>query len=307
MRPLKVALIHRPGNVPGERNYGPWSYPVPEFDVTPFAVQAKHGIDVRLSDYRGFDLVVHEDGKSRIFWDRRAGGPPVAYVVTDSTLSEDHYRGRLAQAKRSDLVLVDWDRLERFAETGRPVRRFAYAVNDRRFYPRDVAKSFDVGVYANCRGVEAREEMVRWLRGVCGRRGWDYDFGTYPGEAYAEKIARTRVVVHLERTPTTRAHRVFDVMASGTALLTSPLPAVSGEEREAGRHYWEWRDRGELEERLGLLLQTGEWEEVAAAGAELAHRAHVWDVRARQLRATLEEVWPGIGQGEGERVAVATS
>ncbi len=290
MRSLAVALLHREAKSMIERVYGPWSYPVPEFAVQHFPLTGKHVVLSR-RDFAAYDLIVQEDGRLWIDW--RGNGPPLAYVVTDSTLSEQHYRDRYEQARQADLVLVDWDRLERFADLGRPVRRLSYSVNDRLFRDSGQQRAVDVGVYMNL-DIPRRRELALFLADHCQQRGWRLEVATFAGPAYAAAFGRTKLAVQLERTATTRAHRVFDALAAGCCLLTTPEPAVSGEERQAGRHYREWLDLPGLGEQIDWLLVSGEWQTVARAGYELVHRAHTWSVRARQLRQTLAEVFPWL-------------
>jgi hypothetical protein len=290
MKPLRVALVHREAESMLNRTYGPWSYQVPEFEVEHYPFTGKDLVLDR-ARFAGHDLIVQEDGRLWIEW--HGNGPPLVYVVTDSTLSEQHYRDRYQQAAYADLTLVDWDRLERFEGEGRRVARCSYSVNDRLFYDRGVARTVDVGVHMNFNAPE-RREMVAFLEESCRRHSWVLDVGTYNRERYAEAFSLSKIVVNLERTLTTRAHRVNDVMASGACLLTTPLPDVPGEERQAGWHYREWRGLADLERQIDALLTTGEWEQVAQAGHELVHRAHTWTVRARQLRALLGQVFPAL-------------
>lgn len=278
------------------RTYGPWSYRVPEFEVEHYPFTGKRLVldRARFADH---DLIVQEDGRLWVEW--QSNGPPLIYVVTDSILSDRHYRDRFQQAAYADLTLVDMDDLARFEGEDRRVARCSYSVNDHLFYDRGLPKVIDVGVYMNLNAPE-RRTMAAFLEDACRRRGWSLDVSTYVGERYAEAFNRTRIAVHLERTPTVRAHRLFDAMACRTCVLTSPEPAVSGEERQAGMHYREWTDLVDLEQQIDALLTTGEWEQVAQAGYELVHRAHTWAVRARQLRTLLGQAFPQLtGEARG--------
>ena len=275
---------------------GHWSYPVPEFtwDVYPLPRRFELDLDQFVGDY---DLVFHEDTKA---WGSFVGDRsrlPVVYMVRDSTLSEDHYRVRVQQAReQADLILVDWDRLERFEGLGVPVRRLSHCVNERLFRDYGEPKIIDVAFHMACKGCPGRAELRDWLREFCAARGYSYAAGIMIGEEYPKALSRAKIVVNLERTPDTRAHRVFDALACRTCLLTSPEPEVSGEVRQAGLHYVEWRTYEELGEQIDVLLKTGAWENYARHGYWLVHQHHTWWIRAGELRKILLEVFPKLAE-----------
>jgi hypothetical protein len=283
---MKVALIHRdtPRLGEGGRMVGWWSYPVKglEWDHFPMGKRFR----VRRSDYPEYDLIVYEDGK---LWGEilRDEGPTVAYHVVDSTLSEGHYRHRLREARRNaDLVLVDFDRLERFEGLGMPVYRFGYCVNERLFYPRG-EKEFEVGSFQG-RTAE-RGLLERYLTLFCERRGYRFAAGRRFGEDYARAMAACKIVVNLNRNRETRNHRLFDAMAGRSCVLTNYVPPVSGEERIAGVHYVEMVDwRVEVGGWIERLLGAGEWEKYAEAGYRLVRERHRWGVRAGELTVNSE-------------------
>jgi hypothetical protein len=293
VKALKVALITRPGSIPGERNVGAWAYAVPEFTWRHYEVPKGHHLNrVR---FTGFDLIVWEDGKSSITWEGK--GPPIAYVVADSTLSEEHYQQRLRLGTQADIILVDWDRLERFEQLGKPVRRFSYAVNDRRFKDWGEAKTIDVAYHLH-ENTPERKELGDWLAGFCQERSYAFARGTRLGDEYARAFSRARVTVDLPRNPFNRDHRLFDAMGCRTWVLTRPVPDVSGEQRVVGYDYQEWDSLEVLATRLDKVLSLDpDWERGLRdswdAALECVQTYHTWKVRARELRATLAEL--GIG------------
>src|SRR5262245_34298610 len=104
---------------------GAFSYPVPEFEWKHFSLGKGFDCDTRQFKEQGFDLIFHEDGGNYGNYTHRA--IPIVYHAIDSTLSEDnHYSPRFIQAQKSDLILVDHDRLERFNIGGVPTMRWAY-------------------------------------------------------------------------------------------------------------------------------------------------------------------------------------
>lgn len=286
MRRLKVALIHRDSpRLMAERMVGWWAYPVPQFTWDHFP-QLKH-FGRKRSDFQGYDLIFYEDGKISGQITRDAD-IPVAYLVVDSTLSEKHYQARLAQARlNADLVLVDWDRLERFEGLGLPVRRFSYCVNDRLFYDRCLPRQTDVGSFQG--GTEDRRKLEADLREWCKQKGFIFATGVMPHEEYALAMSRCKVVINTNRNKHTRGHRLFDALACRTCLLTNPTPDVSGEYRTLNQHYLQYRSWDELKTILEFLIQSDAWAVFADAGHDLVHIHHTWSARAAELREIIHE------------------
>ncbi len=294
--PLRVLLCCRDSPRSREgRMIGEWSYAVPEFVWDIRAMP--RWFDCDLDAIQGYDLLVHEDTKAWGVWRGDHKRLPVVYMVRDSTLSDDHYRQRLRQAKeQSDLVLVDWDRLERFEGLGVPVRRCSHSVNERLFRDYGEGKTVDVAFHAACKGSPERAELQAWLYEFCQARGYRYACGVMVGHDYPRALSRAKIVVNLERNATTRAHRVFDALACGTCLLTSPEPEVSGEVREAGVHYLEWQGYEDLGAKIDRLLSTGAWQAYARQGYRLVQGYHTWGRRAQEMRAIINEALPWVGR-----------
>lgn len=283
---LKVALVHRdsPRNM-ADRMVGYWSYPVPEFEWDHFPVGKGFRIDKDELAARGYELIVYEDAKIYGEFVGEAG-LPVCYVVVDSTLSEGHYRHRVREAAQCDLILVDWDGLERFEHLGKPVARFSHCVNDEYFRDLGLERDIDVGSFQG--DTPARKALEERLAVFCRQRGYRFEWGTRGWDDYARDMASCKVVLNLNRNPSVRGHRIFDAMACGACLVTSPVPDVPWEPRKAGRDYVEFADFGDLAVKLDSLLQGGLWREVAANGERLIKRWHTWAIRAQQLRWILE-------------------
>lgn len=289
MKSLRVALIHRdsPRSM-DKRMVGIWSYPVPEFTWEHFP-QTK-GFVIQKKTLKDFDLIFYEDGKLKN-GQFVGAGPPVAYYVVDSTLSQKHYEVRRQQAAATDLVLVDHDNLQRFRwRDGPPVRRLSHCVNDKWFKDYGLAKDVDVSFHCRTKGSSARAKMNKRLRKFCESEGYVYASGVRHDEKYGMAFNRSKVTVNLGRTPTNRPHRIFDAPACRTCLVTSTLPDV-------------------VEEVTGDVIPYGSNEELTAVLTALmddpmlctqhtsdqyAHirRSHLWSVRAGQLRQIL---WEELG------------
>jgi hypothetical protein len=293
MKPLRVLLATK-GNSAGRflrdnRMVGYWSYDVPEFTWEHLPIW-KGSDPVSMRGWnRKYDLVFLEDGTWPVWEDRCL---PVVFYVVDSTLDRNlHYMPRLALAKECDLVLVDHDRLERFAGAGRPVRRWGYCVNDRLFRDYALEKDVDVCAHFNSGGgndggrLELGCNLDRW----CGLMGYAYAGGPRYDEEYARAFNAAKISANWPRWSINRSHRTFDVMACRSCLLTGPIPDVSGEERTAGRDYVQAETHEEFYLQATDLLETGRWREVADNGYKLVQEKHTWATRAGELRRMLKE------------------
>jgi len=287
MRPLRVALvINERKRFP--RSVGWWSYDVPEFDVVHIPVSEGTVWSRKRLSRAGFDVAVWED-------DKAYGGPsdvgvPVAYVIVDSNLSTPHFQQRLQCAHRADLLLIDSDVLQRFRSTGKKIRRFNYCVNDTLAKDWGEQKIVDVCYHAHIRDIVPRRAAEQALRRFCYERNLNCMIGKIcNGEGYMRAFNRSCISLHVSSVPQTRAHRVFDVMACRSALLSSQLPAIEGDDITAGVHYVDFARPDDIGKRVEELLEGGRWREIAEAGYELVHRRHTWAARARELREILSQ------------------
>ena len=286
MKPLRLALVHRASGRSLRRMGGPFCYEVPEFTWEHFPVIPN--FRAKRADFAGFDAIIYEDGK--LHGSITGKGPPVVYMVGDSTLSEAHYQlRRRVAAQSADLVLVDWDQLERFANQFVPVRRLSYCVNDRLFCPRG-DKQHDVTFLARFKGAPERYTLAKIIKSAAEKRGWLVSIGHLDGMAYSRAFSEAKIGVNLARNATTRNYRVFDVMASGSCLLTDPVPPVSDEPgRDVGVHYAEFETLEEVPDKVAWLLAEDRWEGYAERALESVRKHHTWAVRAGQLRAILAD------------------
>ena len=287
MKPLKVALIIRPYDHlknRDDRTIGLFSYAVPELEWE-HHMQAKT-FSINRGYFKDYDAIVLEDG---LFGNFYGDGPPVIGIFWDTTWTDRHYKDRLAQAAKCDLVLIGHDQLRRFKPCGKPVRRLSYCVNDKLFKDYGLPRSVDVTFHNRIVASRARRRLEIRLAEFCRSRGYSFNSGELPLEPYAKAFNSAKVNVNLCQSKRNRPHRVFDVMASRGCLLTSRLPCVSGEEREAGVHYVEYYRHTKSFKLIDWLMESGEWQRVADAGYELVQRQYTWKVRAVQLRQIIRE------------------
>jgi hypothetical protein len=213
-------------------------------------------------------------------------------------------------------VLLDHDKPENWKSPNFQARQLPYAVNERYYRDRGLRRDIDVGFYCVWTHSPARPAFSAWLAEHCRKRGWVYwtTGGQNVKQEYASLLARTKVVVHLNRTANTRPARIFDCAASGAAFLSNPMPAVIGECWEPWVHYGvfdvpiddyvlngaprgPFRDTEMLQVANGLDLMLGsnpEWENIAAEAKERVLSCHTWECRSWDLRGILCDTFPRL-------------
>jgi len=283
---LKVALVVKNSASTQERecrNMGYWSYPVPEFHWQHFVFGGKRAYANGMND---FDVVIQEDAGP---WHYRHLKRPHIFIAIDSTLSQAHLDTRLGRGKQADLILVDHDRLKNFEPLGVPIRRLNYCVNDRLM--RDYGEGRDIDVSFHCagNGQPERREVRHLLSEYCQVHDLTFGSGILPLPEYARAMARSKIIVNWPRTPANRPHRVFDAMACGACLVTGSLPDVPGDERVPDRDYIQVERMQDIPQTIDWLLESGKWQEVGQAGKRIVAKYHTWAIRAKQLRAILQE------------------
>jgi hypothetical protein len=266
-----------------ERPMGMWSYFIPEFQWD-FLYLGKEFVADTASYAKTYDFIFHEDGGN---WGQFKGNAlPILYHVIDSTLSEKHhYLPRFEQAKQASLILVDHDRLERFAGTGRKVVRFEYCINDKVFKDYELEKTTDVAFH--CGGSEDRQKVRVFLHDLCRKQRWTYTSGVLPLFEYAKAMNRAKITVNWPRAEGNRPHRVFDAIACWSRLLTAPIPENTQSHILPGNDYTVFRDTEDLEDKIADLLARREW--VWRTGSSIVHEYHTWAARARQLRELVKQ------------------
>ena len=316
MRPLRVALVHRGNPRRYARIDGQFAYPVPEF-VWEHVEVHKSGQNLDINKWQGkYDLVWLDPGKYSYLniLSPKAEKHKVksVYWALFPTLTQGHLNKDQARAKwNANLVLLDHDNVNRWEGLGVPVRRLAYSVNERYYYDRGLERDIDVNFACYREYSHERPALDAWLRGYCERRGWSYASGSgYTSEDYALVMARSKVMVHILRTPLTRPPRMFDTAACGTAMLSNPMPVVSGEHFDPGTMYRVFNkpfsevcanDRNpaqvaldddvcsEIITQLDYLLTGDNWRGVAETAKEYVLANHTWATRSAELRQIVRE------------------
>lgn len=326
MKPLHVVLIHSPSLLdPHWRAmYGTFSYPVPEFEVLDHIVTPRNTkTEFDLRGWRGrCDLVIHEDTRNWGSYGPRATRPPVAFRVLDSTECAKHYFWRRDQAGRADIIMLDMDPAERFADLGKPLVRSTFGLDERCFPDRQQTRDIDVLYPVGEARSRVRPALGLWLRDFCTRRGYSYVGPPFleentmskslPFADYVDLLNRSKIVINTNRTPLTRSARIFEVMACGACLVSEPPPVIEGEDFVAGRHYVGFAglpvdgrqedgpavtfgpdDLPDLARALDWLVKDNRaCRKITRAGQHYVLAQHTWSARATALRAALAEVLP---------------
>ena len=316
MKPLRVALVHRGQAYRYTRIDGQFAYPVPEFAWEHVEVH-KSVQNLDINAWVGkYDLVWLDPGKYSFLniLSPKAEKHKVKSIYWSlyPTLTQGHLKKERARAQyNANLALVDHDNLKNWEGLGIPARRLAYSVNERHYYDRGLERDIDVNFACYREYSHERPALDAWLREYCGRRGWTYASGSgYAGDEYAVLMARSKIVVHILRTPQTRPPRMFDTAACGTAMLSNPMPVVSGEHFEPHQMYSVFNmpfsvacanERhppqatmddtvcAEIVTRLDELLANNNWREIAENAKSYVLSCHIWQHRATELRQIVHE------------------
>lgn len=282
MSQLKVAVICRQkGHAELRAKLGWWSYPVPEFRW--LLCPQSDGFAINTADLQlaGCHVIVHED------WVRGelvGHHLPCFYSVVDSNTSARRLEQYRAYAHRqADVVLLDQDDPAQWAGLDLSVHHWPYAVNETVFKPGP--KTVDVACHVE--RTPARQALVGRLAEWGQHQPYHIALSNGLSSAdYAAALGRAKIVVHLSTHPPCRSHRVFDALAAGACLLTSPLPDT-GDGFRPGTHYLEWHDFAELTHLIDDLLTTGAWQMTAEQGRAFVLERHTWRIRATELNAIM--------------------
>jgi len=289
MKPLNVGLLLREGDRFALRQELRWcgffSYAVPEFTVDQIVVEPRSVVDCSaLTDY---DVLVCEDETVCSF---EGEGPPIVSLTWDGTLSREHLHRRRRQAAMCDLILVEHDALDRYQGLGKPVRRLLFAVNDHVYKDYELEKTIDISFNCRYKHRPDRANLDLFLREFAPAAGLVYSAGYIDDPIeYAQALARSKIVVNLSKTPYCRNFRFFEVMASRSCLLSSPMPGVSGDHMALGSHYHEYNNFAQLAGKITSLLTDDRWQLKADRGFALIQERYTWSIRAQELRVILQQ------------------
>lgn len=254
---------------------------------------------INWKDYKNqnFDLVFHEDYP---YGNIIGLDVPYVFLSIDSTLSDEHYKARFEQARRADLVLVDHDNVNRFFNVNHKTIQFPYCVNDKIFFRYEIEDDRTNDIAYHCSssahaGIEQRKHIRQLLHDLSQKHHWSYRSGILEIHHYAESFRTSKIVVNQTRTPANRPHRIFDAMACGAMVLSSPLPNANQDGLFYGLDYETYFDDLDLELKLsGNLIQKNlndkyYYSVIANNGYNKVVQNHIWSIRAKQLREIINK------------------
>jgi len=294
VKPLKIALICKNENSKkrNDRAMGYFSYDVPGFTWGHFTPGKNFIIDLDDLKSDGYDLVFHEDYP---YGNYIGDSIPVVFLSIDSTLSNEHSQDRFNQSQRANLVLVDHDLLELYStRLKQPVYQFPYCVNDKIFYRDDTKERInDIAFHCSSSahvGSDERKRIRRLLHDLSVKHNWSYRSGVLDIHDYAESFRTSKIVVNQSRTPINRPHRIFDAMACGAMVLTSPLPYTIDDKLKYAIDYDVFENDNWLEKQLDFYLNHPlSLESTALSGYTNVLLNHTWSIRAKQLREIINK------------------
>lgn len=294
MKPLHIAVIVKNQNSTKRDNraMGYFSYNVPEFTWEFILPGKRFNFDwQKFKGERQFDLIIHEDYPYGIIKNLNI---PYVFLDIDSTLSDAHYRDRFKQSQMADLILVDHDDLNRFFNPQHAsVIQFPYCVNDKVFYRDDRIRNIDIAYHCSSSahaGINERKRIRNLLDELATKHNWVYRSGVLPLEQYAESFRTAKIVVNQSRTPNNRPHRIFDAMACGAMVMTSPLPFKKSDKIVDFDTHVEFGNDKALESHLEFFLNNKEQLDLMANdGYSSVIQNHTWSIRAKQLREIINK------------------
>lgn len=324
MKPIRILLLHRNEWYRWHRIDGQFAYDVPGLTWAHKRVNTTFKMDLSGLE-NDYDVIWWDDGKHRRCEITPGPGKrqvPIVNQVLYPTLNESTFRTRLRRAcNHADAVMLDHDRLERWAQFPRHARRLAYSVNENYYREQGFVRDIDVGFYYVTGYSKERPALDEWLEDFCGRKGYSYRStkGKNIKTRYAHLLARTKVIIHINRTPQTRPPRIFDSAACGAAFLGNLVPQVSGENWESGQHYVQFETPASMDYKpfkshphytdaqcrqvingLEYLLDGENWEQIAKQAQQYVMSCHLWRHRAVELRGILLDIFPQLRKGREE-------
>lgn len=233
-----------------------------------------------VSPFGKYDLNIHvdwgEDGLAAILPYQPFDTPhPFAYWMSDThikTAHHDSYDYRLSVAKKADFVFAaQKEAIERLKKDGieNPIW-LPHAVEPQAYPKIDLlTKKYDVCFVGHVNSDNRLDALDRLFREFP-----NFYFGQQLFESAARKFAESKVVFNIAMTNDVNM-RNFEVMATGSFLLTSYLPDFADLGLIDGKHLVLYRDMDECIEKAKFYTEhDAERETIAQAGYEEVIKNH---------------------------------
>jgi len=196
-----------------------------------------------------------------------------------------------AYAKRATWTSATFsDVTEYFRKTGAQAFWIPQGVNTELFTSESVEKSWDV-VFVGSRTPD-RTAYIKFLHRsginvVCYGEGWENEPIFH--EQLVDVYRKSRIVLNFRRSGTGFSIRVFQVLGTGTFLLSEYCPDLETF-FERGAHLDWFRDKKEMLDKIRrYLADEEEREHIARAGCRFVHDKHSWHCVMRRIVNIMNE------------------
>ena len=223
---------------------------------------------------------------------------PSAYVTSDTHLGFEY---RLEKAKEFDHVFCNQERAVReFDERGVEARWLPHAVEPRA-YPNtpECIKKYDVGFV----GFVTFEKRADALDRVY-REFPNFFYGQRLFEEAAEVYRKSRIVFNTSAEDDVNM-RLFEVLATGSFLLTEHVPSIGDFGLIDGKHFISYIDLNDAVNKAGYFLKhVDKREKIAKAGMEAVLAGHTYQHRAKEVLNIIIPKWECNNSNEMIKEAV---
>ena len=166
-------------------------------------------------------------------------------------------------------------------------RYLPFAYNDRRFYPRDQEKQFDIGMYFKVERHSNRLKFIDYIMKLVYKNGWKFCLSNgYWGDDYAEQLGKARIILHYSYVGDV-PYRLYETAGSKGCFLTDKLKFGVESIFLPEIHYFEYnRELTDLEHKIDwILTHDKERNRVEEAAYEKASNNYTWEIAAEKIVA----------------------
>ena len=223
---------------------------------------------------------------------------PSVYVASDTHLGFDY---RLEKAKEFDYVFCNQERAVReFGERGVEARWLPHAVEPRA-YPNkpECIKKYDVGFVGFVTFEKRADALDRIYREFP-----NFFYGQRLFEEAAEVYRKSRIVFNTSAEDDVNM-RLFEVLATGSFLLTEHVPSIGDFGLIDGKHFISYIDLNDAVNKAGYFLKhVDKREKIAKDGMEAVLAGHTYQHRAKEVLNIIIPKWECNNSNEMIKEAV---
>ena len=210
---------------------------------------------------------------------------PSAYVASDTHLGFEY---RLEKAKEFDYVFCNQERAVReFGERGVEARWLPHAVEPRA-YPNkpECIKKYDVGFVGFVTFEKRADALDRIYREFP-----NFFYGQRLFEEAAEVYRKSRIVFNTSAEDDVNM-RLFEVLATGSFLLTENVPTIGDFGLIDGQHFVSYLDLDDaVAKAMYFIKYEDKREKIAKDGMEAVLAGHTYQHRAKEVLNIIIPKW----------------